>query len=200
MTCLEPSILGNFSKLQRYLAFKKHQILPRRHCSAINLKIRQINETDTSAIKDLVRSSYGRTLAEELEDQNRGLTSIIVAWVDTIPCGYSFVSWKGPRDPEVRSKLPNIPEFYCLTVIEPFRCRGIGTALIDFMEKTARNQGFTQMGLGVAHTNLRAHTLYQHLGYKEAIEEYYDRYPCLDETGHPKEAADLCRFMVKNLD
>lgn len=170
-----------------------------RHYNAADLEIRQITEKDMLAIKDLVRPSHVRTLSEEFEFQHQGKISIIVAWVDTIPCGYSFVSWEGARDPEVRSQLPQIPEFYCLTVMEPFRCRGIGTALIEFMEKTARTRGFTQLGLGVAYSNPRAHALYLSLGYRNAVEEYTEQYPCLNATGQPTEVSNQCRFMVKSL-
>ncbi len=56
-------------------------------------------------------SNSGLTYEEELERQNDGLISIIVAWVvESIPTGYSFVSREGARDLKVRKLVPNVPD------------------------------------------------------------------------------------------
>jgi hypothetical protein len=38
-----------------------------------------------------------------------------------------------------------------------------------------------------------------HCGYRETGYHYLDRYPYLDERGVLREAADPCRFLVKDL-
>ena len=168
--------------------------------SAMNIEIRQIDEADLDEIKSLIRPSFGRSHAVELQDQDRELISILVAWVDGVPSGYSFVSWTGARDAQVRALLPGVPEFYRLTVLESVQSKGIGTALIRYIEQMAVDRGLSTMGLGVAYENPRAHALYQRLGYVEAVAEYYDRYRYRAGDGQVHEVADRCRFMIRSLD
>lgn len=178
------------------------QLLER--CQAITgtspkLEIRQITEKDIGRLKGLFKPAYGRTFADDLNDQDAGLISILIAKRNRTPIGYSYISWAGARDPEVRRQVPDVPEFYRLLVIEPARSLGAGSALIEFIEAMALERGFSTMGLGVAHDNPRAAALYQRLGYREVVPEYFDRYTYQDSSGQLQHAADPCRFMVKDL-
>lgn len=197
MTTFELLKLPAFSKFKRYWStLRIHWAISG---NVANLEIRQVEQKDICRITKTIWPAHGRTLQDELDDQNRGLLSIIVAWAGKLPTGYSFISWEGARDPDIRKRFPNIPELYRLAVLEHARSKGIGTALIHAQEKMARERGHSQIGLGVAHTNTRAHVLYQRLGYREVINEYHDRYHYLDDEGQVKEASDKCRFMIKDL-
>jgi GNAT superfamily N-acetyltransferase len=197
MAYFEPAFLSKWMKVQRCRLWFKRRLLF--SGNAEELEIRPVDEKDIRRLKKMIHHSHGRTLQDELKDQREGRISFVVSWKDKVPYGYSFVSWEGARDIEVRHQLPGVPEFYRLTVVESARSKGIGTALIQFIEQMARKRGFTKMGLGVAHTNLRAQALYERLGYETVVQEYCDRYHFTDSAGQVREAADKCRFMVKDL-
>ncbi len=59
-------------------------------------------------------------------------------------------------------------------IAERLRGQGIGTMLMEVVEKEARRRGFTEMTLGVEEDNKKATQFYQHLGYKEFMREKGD--------------------------
>lgn len=62
----------------------------------------------------------------------------------------------------------NIPEINAIWVGEAHRKQGIGTALIQWIENLAKEEGYTQIGIGVGlyKDYGPAHKLYIKLGYK----------------------------------
>lgn len=71
-------------------------------------------------------------------------------------------------DPNVMiEKEADIEDFYLDTVcVDPaFRGQGIGTALIQFAEQYAKEQGYQRISLAVEQTNEQAQQLYTRLGY-----------------------------------
>ena len=165
----------------------------------LDVEIRMARDAEIGKIESLVGPSFGRTLLDELDDQNKGYISLFVAWVGDEPEGYGFVSWVGCRASEVCALFPDIPEIYRLTVSENRQSRGIGSRLVAEIEAEAGRRGFSQMGLGVAHKNPRAYALYERLGYQELVGSYFDCYVALDMNGNQHHISDECRFMSKRL-
>ena|SRR5215218_7401215 len=85
------------------------------------------------------------------QDDGRGV--LLVAWLDGRPVGDGFLSWEPAEDPEVRRRLPGVPELGHLEVVGPLWGRGIGTALIRAAEATARRFGHNRLLLGVGVDN-----------------------------------------------
>lgn len=58
------------------------------------------------------------------------------------------------------------PHIFLLYVIPAYRRRGIGRALMEYLENWAKQRGDRQIGLQVFTTNTPAFNLYQQLGYQ----------------------------------
>ena len=56
-----------------------------------------------------------------------------------------------------------------IIVKEPFRGKGIGSALINFMLQKAKNEGYAEISLTVDQENARAQALYKRLGIDEFV-------------------------------
>lgn len=125
----------------------------------------------------------------------QGLSTFLIAFVDA-PVGCAEILWPGCRAPEVTERCP---ELSGLTVAPDRRSRGIGSALLHAAEGLVAARGITRLGLGVDDQNVRAAALYLRLGYRETGRHYLDRYAYLDDSGVTREAADPCRFLVKDL-
>lgn len=106
------------------------------------------------------RSIYGKYIKE----QNTNFRTIFIAKIEEKFCGYATIKWKS--DYQLFS-LNNIPEISDLNVLPEFRKKGIGTALIQHCESTAKTRGHAEIGLGVGMTRDygSAQRLYVQLGY-----------------------------------
>lgn len=77
------------------------------------------------------------------------------------------------KDPSlVIEKEADVEDLYIDTLcVDPvFRGQGIGTALIQFAEQHAKENGYERMALVVEQNNIRAQTLYTRLGYIQVKE------------------------------
>jgi len=165
----------------------------------MQIDVRMASKKDLDSLTELVSPSYGRTLDDELEDQDRGILSFVIAWVDSKACGYGFVRWDGARSKYVRSKCPRLPEVYRLTVLENMQSNGIGTRLMQYIESKAVTRGINVMGLGVSYANVRAYELYKRIGYRDVVAKYYDVYNHVDKKGVVHEVKEKCRYMCKQI-
>ncbi len=92
-------------------------------------------------------------------DSARG--TILVATHNAKVCGFAAAYVE--LEPETQMEYFYISD---LAVDKALRGQGIGTALIQAMEATARAQGYKRMVIGVLADNVRAHKLYQALGFR----------------------------------
>jgi GNAT superfamily N-acetyltransferase len=125
----------------------------------------------------------------------------LVAWDGPRPVGSGFIHWKGPRDATIaRLVAGGTPEIFRLEVVERYRSRGIGTALVRTLEALAQAEGWIRVGLGVGIGNRRATWLYERLGYRMvAGSDYVDRWDYPDARGWRRRVEEPCIFMVKDL-
>lgn len=61
----------------------------------------------------------------------------------------------------------DLVEIADLVVGERWQSRGVGTAIVSCLMQLARQQGFNHVEIGVAKSNVRAHTLYRRLGFDQ---------------------------------
>lgn len=111
--------------------------------------IRPLQASDPAPIADAFaaigwakpRAQYERYLAE----QETGERDVLVASVDEVFAGYVTINWQ-PEYPPFRAEgIPVIEDF---NVLPAFRRRGIGSALMDAAEASARSRVAT-IGIGV---------------------------------------------------
>lgn len=73
--------------------------------------------------------------------------------------------WVGNAIDQVRGDRH--PHIFLLYVMPEYRHRGIGKALMNYIENWAKQKGYGQIGLQVFQTNIPALDLYHQLGYQE---------------------------------
>lgn len=81
-----------------------------------------------------------------LADQAAGRRAVRLAWEDGRPIGYGTLVWASGYPP---FRAAQVPELNNLVVAAPARGRGVASALIRSFERTAREAGRRQIGLGV---------------------------------------------------
>lgn len=162
--------------------------------------IRVLTSQDLATIGAELPAAPYRTHQDDLDWQATGAVTSLVAWLDSTPVGWGFISWNGPRDATVATLLPVCPEIFRLYVVEKHRSAGFGTALVLEFESLAHAKGLAQVGLGVGIANQRARGLYERLGYQTvAGSEYVDRWDYPDARGRRRTAEEPCIFMVRAL-
>lgn len=93
--------------------------------------------------------------------QGRGLGAVVVVAGEAQAYG-QFTMW------------PRCGEISDLIVAPPLRGQGIGTALIQYLTRAARDMHSACVDIGVARSNPRALALYQRLGFRETRTENLD--------------------------
>ena len=89
---------------------------------------------------------------DEQETKNHHQSPIGCLWV-----GNAIDQVSGDRHPHI----------FLLYVMPEYRHRGIGKALMNYIENWAKQRGYRQIGLQVFQTNTPALDLYHQLGYQE---------------------------------
>ena len=113
------------------------------------VEIRSLKASDAAAISEAFHaigwnkplSQYERYLAE----QNRGARVVLVAWSGGTFVGYVTLIWNSDYAPMGNDRIPEIQD---LNVLPHFRRNGIGSRLLDEVERIAASRG-TEVGLGV---------------------------------------------------
>lgn len=162
------------------------------------LEIRSGSDADLEAfVAALGQRDY---FTDRLARQQDGRGVLLAAWLDGRPVGNGFLSWEPADHPEIRRHLPDVPELGHLEVIGPLWGRGIGTALIQAAEDTARQFGHDRLILGVGVDNPDARRLYERLGYVDwdhgtIVGSWVER----DHDGRPVTISETIHVLVKRL-
>ena len=162
--------------------------------------IRPIHRWDLRSVAAALPAAPYRTHADDLDWQQMGAVTELVAWRGFAPVGAGFIHWRGPRDAAIAALLPDCPEIFRLEVRAEHRSHGIGAALVRALEALARSRGQARIGLGVGIANVRARRLYERLGYRPAqVPIYVDRCERPGPDGQTVISEERCIYMVKDL-
>jgi GNAT superfamily N-acetyltransferase len=98
-------------------------------------------------------------------ENESGTRITLIAWVDGQLAGYGNLLWRSDYAPFIEADIPEIND---LNTLEPFRQRGIASAIIRECERIAAEHGKPIMGIGVGKTPDygNAQRLYPKLGYE----------------------------------
>jgi GNAT superfamily N-acetyltransferase len=164
------------------------------------VEIRMYRPEDIEQLERRGPTGLTRTHAQRGRRQQEGDSSYLIAWAEDSPVGTVEIRWNGCAAPEVLDRFPDCPELTGLQVWpEELRSLGIGSTIIATAEEIIRDQGFARLGLGVDDSNGRAAELYLRLGYTETGCRYLDRYDFVADDGTSQQAAEPCRFLIKDL-
>ena len=99
----------------------------------------------------------------------RPSTVLLLAEVDAEPIGYGLAHVMGLADtwlPDTWATGARIGEIESLSVLPEYRGRGIGTRLLEALERELEAAGVHDLVLGVLPGNSAAIRLYEHRGYR----------------------------------
>lgn len=102
--------------------------------------------------------------ARYYEENQRGTRITLVGYVDGALVGYGNLLWQSDYAPFIDAGIPEIND---LNTLEPFRRRGLASAIIAECERIAKDAGKPVIGIGVGQTEdyANAQRLYPQLGY-----------------------------------
>jgi ribosomal protein S18 acetylase RimI-like enzyme len=134
----------------------------------IAYKIRDICRSDAIPLLAAIpQAGEAFSLEWLFKRQAAGKVDYIAAWDCGIPVGQGIILWDGYEIPELRQEFPVTPVIRSVEVIESYRSRGIGSAIVEELETRARIRGYLYTSLGVAPENTYAQDLWRYLGYRD---------------------------------
>ena len=151
------------------------------------LTIRQMTASDVGPLATALGWPT-RGIESRYKEQAEGKREVLVAVVEGTPIGSVSIN--------VRPDVPGLTHLFALDVAPAFHRRGIGTALIGAVERSARARRLDGVWLDVAVDNMDAMRLYERLGYRRCA-AVVNRWSHLDEHGVQKEVAEMCYRMFK---
>lgn len=183
------SVQGYVSKARRFLA--------RRELAGREMRVHELTAGEHARVRGAFPESGAAPSEADIDQQAEGRVGIVVAWMDDKPLGLGFVNWPGPRSAQLARRWPATPEIYRLRVIPRYRSLGIGTLLVQHLEKVAASKGYARVGLGVHAENRRACSLYIRLGYEADPEPFVDEYTATLADGRTRAFSNTSTFLVK---
>ncbi|MEC3920007.1 GNAT family N-acetyltransferase [Nocardia sp. CDC160] len=161
--------------------------------------IRECGEQDLEFLEHCLPTGENRAHEAHFRRQQQGLGTLLVAWIDEMPCGTCVINWTGPIHPAARVAFPDCPELCFLQIAAVSRNQGIGTALIAAVEERVLARGLTHVGLAVEVTNADALRLYKRLGYIDTGLVATTEYSVWDEFGVKKDLVETDCYLLKEL-
>ena len=167
-----------------------------------HILIRNMEDRDARPLADAeVAQGWLDSTADKfqmrLRHQAQGRSIALTAELDGEPAGYVHLYLNGEDGPLVGQGIPEIVDF---AVLEKFRCRGIGTALMDAAEKIACEYADTvYLGVGLHHWYGPAQRMYGKRGYiPDGSGVWFQGQVCVPYS-QCRNDDDLILYMVKKL-
>lgn len=127
-------------------------------------EIRQAAISDLEVLDENIPSSIN---APQIEEQQLGHSSFLIAFDGSKPVGRLVVRWDGSKKNEIRTLVPDTPNISMLRTRQDRRGQGVGSSLMEAAENLAKQKGYKKMGLSVAIDNETAKRLYHRIGYQD---------------------------------
>lgn len=138
------------------------------------LEVRAVGVSEAAAVRDKFASTTGAALDEMMAEQDAGLSTLLVGWLDGTPVCTASIHWDGPRNAAARAMFPECAEIHSVEVDPKIRSGGVGSRLLAVCEGMASARGVRCVGLAVALDNYHAYALYLRLGYTESQRLEYE--------------------------
>ena len=152
---------------------------------------------------DLPRLEWGgeythfrRVFKSAFEDQQAGRRLMLLADLNGWPIGQVFIqleSYDTLFNPAGKRAY-----LYSLRVMEMFRQKGLGTALLHEAESVLRDREYKSLSIAAAKDNPGARRLYERLGYRVFTEDM-GRWQYIDHEGRTRHVVEPCWLLEKTL-
>ena len=163
----------------------------------LDVSIRQLREDDLPKLEWHGQFKHYRNLfRRSYEGQAKGFRFMLVAVVNEFPIGRLFIQYG-----QSRSRLSNGRNkgyLYSFNVMEVFRGKGIGTALIQRAEQVLYADNFKWATISVSKDNDGALRLYQRHGY-QIFGDDESKWQYHDHRGRLQQVREFCWLLKKRL-
>jgi GNAT superfamily N-acetyltransferase len=169
---------------------------------SLPLVVRPIARDDLPTLERHIDQDFGNRdkHRRRLALQEEGRATYLVAWLAGLPVGHALLRWEGAADEPVRSALPGCADVEDLFVVPGLRSRGIGSRLLEAVERLAGGRGCARIGMSVDVANVRARELYEHRGYRDVgLGTFVLHGTWVDRDGSERAWAETCTYLVKPL-
>lgn len=166
-----------------------------------HLIIRDMEREDAQVFADEEIAQGWNQTAEKymirMDHRDQGLCISMTAEYEGMPAGYISLYPRSIEGPFGHKDLPEIVDF---GVLEKYRCRGIGTALMDQAESLAsRYADLVYLGVGLHSGYGSAQRMYAQRGYiPDGSGAWHKDRPCVPYESYPMDD-DLYIYMSKSL-
>jgi GNAT superfamily N-acetyltransferase len=124
----------------------------------------------------------------------------VVAWDYRTPLGRGMLLFAEDEDYSESAAREGCAEIRDLSVEEPYRRRGVATAVLASLEEAAKAAGYPRIGLSVSldDEHAAARSLYERLGYVHAHGPFLITV-MLDGDDGPFPVGDVVTYLVRDL-
>jgi GNAT superfamily N-acetyltransferase len=161
-------------------------------------EVRPITEAEVPVL-DAAHPEHESRHQLRLRQQLAGEGTYFVAWSGEEPAGWVFLVF--PQHASARAL--GGAQLSELQVAAPYRGTGLGRALLDAAERTARDAGWDTIGLSVTVSNPDnelARSIYHRRGYRDAGQgEFHDGYHYHDAAGVRRYHGEQHVYLIKRL-
>ena len=162
--------------------------------------VRPLEERDLERLNRELPVWNAGEYAKRLQAQTRMQMGQAVAWDGERPVGRGMVLFPEHEEYSDSAARERCAEVRDVSVLEPFRRRGVATAVMGALEDETRAAGFGRIGLSVSagDEGVAARALYDRLGYRHAHGPFVTS-TVLDGDDGPIPVSAVLTYLVKDL-
>jgi ribosomal protein S18 acetylase RimI-like enzyme len=155
------------------------------------VSVRPLERDELDAVVATLRARPAEKHVDRFAQQGRGDLVYFMAWDGELPVGHAILRRRG------RSGYPQLEDLW---VVPARRGVGIGTALLEAVERAAADERAEALGLAVAVENEGARRLYRRHGYVQTEQPpFLLTYTAFGDDGVPTPVNELSLYLMKRL-
>jgi GNAT superfamily N-acetyltransferase len=167
----------------------------------VSAEVRRLTQDEVPRLQAAMPSWNRHEYARRLSYQSRGSAVQLVAWRDGVAVGRGLLVLPGHPEWSTSAFREGCPEIRDLGVAPDTQRQGVGSALIEQLERETVAAGFSTIGLtvGLDEDYEAARTVYARRGYRFAHGPFVAAARLETDDGRGLPVAGVCEFRVKAL-
>jgi GNAT superfamily N-acetyltransferase len=167
----------------------------------VKVDVDRLTASDVPRLQAAMPSWNAHEYRDRVAYQSRGLAVQLVAWSGDDPLGRAMLVLPGHPEWSPSAFRETCPEIRDLAVAPQARRRGVGSALIDALEREAIEAGFDRIGLmvGLDDDYAAARAVYERRGYRFAHGPFISAARLATDDGVGLAVGGVCEYRVKSL-